>query len=148
MKSPRFTICGSRSTVRTYFVGGDGWDFSVWAHNASYATGGAGEESLATMYPGSQQVQFATGIGKGATRLRYVDVFANGIIHESKVGFQKLTNGIRKQILKDAWLLKNNPTVQGATWHFFQSSVTGLIGASEDLLAMLDQYGIKYVIHS
>ena len=73
-------------------------------------------------------------------------MLAESIAHESKVGFQTLTWDIRRQIAKDAWLLKTGQ-VTGAVWHFFRSSVTGKIGAADELLELLKKYGIKIVSH-
>jgi hypothetical protein len=85
-------------------------------------------------------------VGQGAQRFRYVDVLDSGIAHESKVGFTKLGDFQRKQIAKDAWLLKNSQ-VEGVSWHFFRSAETGEIGATQELLQALEENGIKYVIH-
>ena len=51
------------------------------------------------------------------------------------------------QILKDVWLLKNNPDVEGVVWEFFRSDITGRVGASQQLLDFLTANGIEYVIH-
>jgi hypothetical protein len=88
-----------------------------------------------------------TGIGTGAGRFGHIDVLAGGIAHESKVGFTTLTELVENQIAKDAWLIRNNPDIRGATWHFFRSAETGRIGAAPQVLQALDRNGIRYIIH-
>jgi len=61
---------------------------------------------------------------------RFVDQFANSIIHESKVGYVAMISAVRRQIQKDAWLIRNDPRVDGAAWHFFQSPVTARWGGA------------------
>ncbi|AGG65779.1 hypothetical protein [Corynebacterium callunae] len=79
---------------------------------------------------------------------RRFDVFADGIAHESKVGYTTLTESIKKQIESDAYLMKTGQ-IDGAQWHFFPSEIaqSGRLGPSEPLLDLLDQHGIKYTIH-
>lgn len=57
-------------------------------------------------------------------------MFANGIAHESKVGYVSKTQFIQKQIEKDVELVQ-----------------TGKIGASRPLLKLLDDCNIKVTIH-
>ena len=64
----------------------------------------------------------------------------------SKVGYQSLTKKIQLQIRKDAELVKNGD-IDGATWHFFRSPITGKIGGSKPLINELKRNGIKVVIH-
>ena len=103
--------------------------------------GAAGELELANLYGGKPQAYFRTSIGG-----RYVDQLADGIAHESKVGYTTLTNRIRTQILKDAELI-NTGQIDGARWHFFTSGVTNRGGASRPLLDFLEKNGIRYTIH-
>lgn len=79
---------------------------------------------------------------------RSVDVLADGIAHESKVGYTLLTESVIAQIEADADLMKTGQ-IDGAQWHFFPSEIaqSGRLGPSEPLLNRLDQYGIKYTIH-
>lgn len=77
---------------------------------------------------------------------RYIDQLANGIAHESKVGYTTLSERIKKQILKDAELIEKGK-INGAHWHFFISGVTGDGGASQPLLDFLIEHGIQYTIH-
>jgi len=104
------------------------------------ATGKLGEDYLKTL-GGKSQVYFNTSMGG-----RYVDQLVDGVANESKVGYTSLTKNINQQILKDAELMQNQD-IQGATWHFFQSPVTGLGGPSQPLYNMLQQYGIDVIIH-
>ncbi|WP_018130097.1 hypothetical protein [Effusibacillus pohliae] len=53
---------------------------------------------------------------------------------------------VKQQILKDVALI-NAKEIEGAHWHFFRSTVTGRIGASQSLRTFLEQNGIKYTIH-
>jgi len=80
---------------------------------------------------------FMTSLGS-----RYVDRFVESVAHEVKAGLNvKLTSAIRKQVLKDAELLRVNPAITEVYWHFFQ-------GADQKLLSFLNQNNIKYVLHN
>ena len=107
----------------------------------TYMNGAAGELELANMYGGTSQAYFKTSQGG-----RYIDQLADGIAHESKVGYTTLTDRIRTQILKDAELI-NTGQIDGAHWHFFTSGVTNRGGASQPLLDFLIENGITYTIH-
>jgi hypothetical protein len=62
------------------------------------------------------------------------------IAHESKAGVNvKLTAPIRRQILKDKWLIENGD-IAGAHWHFWQ-------GADQGLLDFLTENGIDFTVH-
>ena len=106
-----------------------------------YMTGKDGEKELANMFGGKSQVYMSTSMGG-----RYIDQFANGIAHESKVGYTTLSERIKKQILKNAELIESK-AINGAHWHFFKSGVTGDGGASQPLLDFLIEHGIQYTIH-
>lgn len=106
----------------------------------SHQIGNLGEKSLAKSVGGSSHKVFNTSLGK-----RVVDQFADGIAHESKVGFVNSSVFIRKQIAKDANLIANNDIVQGAMWHFYKSPKTGLQGASETVIKLLNDNNIPYV---
>ncbi len=107
----------------------------------SFLTGKAGEEELAKMVGGQSQKYYRTSIGG-----RYIDQMANGIAHESKVGYTSLSKRIQTQILKDVELIGNG-TIEGSHWHFFTSGVTGLGGPSQPLADFLTGNGIQYTIH-
>ncbi|SEL26733.1 hypothetical protein SAMN05216359_10714 [Roseateles sp. YR242] len=77
---------------------------------------------------------------------RFVDQLVNGIAHESKVGYTTLTSDIRIQIVKDVELMQTKQ-IQGASWRFFQSPVTGRGGPSGPLREALENNDIKVVIH-
>lgn len=104
------------------------------------ATGKIGENALKAL-GGESQVYFRTGQGG-----RYVDQLVNGIANESKVGYTSLTSDIRLQISKDVELM-NTGQINGSTWHFFQSPVTGMGGPSGPLSEFLEQSGIGVVRH-
>lgn len=104
-------------------------------------TGDEGEEILAKMFGGEPHVYFKTTHGG-----RYIDQLADGVAHESKVGYTCLSQRIKMQIIKDAELLKTEQIVE-SHWHFFVSGVTGKGGASQPLIDFLEQNGIKYTIH-
>ncbi len=109
-------------------------------HSKIGSTGKIGEEALKKLGGKSQQT-FDTSQGK-----RIVDQFANGVIHESKVGYQSASDRIKTQIKKDAEIMKKEG-VDGATWHFFQSPVTGKGGPSKPLMKELEDNNIKVEIH-
>jgi hypothetical protein len=104
------------------------------------STGQIGENAL-KLLGGESQVFFNTNQGG-----RYVDQLVNRVANESKVGYTSLTSDIRNQIAKDAELI-NTGRIDGSTWHFFQSPVTGVGGPSQPLLDMLKQNGINIIIH-
>lgn len=111
------------------------------AFSAIGSTGKVGEQWLADNLGGESQVYFNTSQGA-----RYVDQLANGIANESKVGYTSLTPSVQLQIAKDVELIQTEQ-IQGSTWHFFQSPVTGLGGPSKPLLNALQQNGINVIIH-
>ncbi len=138
----------------TYFVGID----SVWVHNVCgkapkanlkggnssskfFLNGKAGETELANMFGGKSQAYFKTTNGA-----RYIDQLADGVAHESKVGYTSLTQFVKKQILKDVEILGRGD-VDDVVWHFFKSGVTGKGGPSQPLADFLTENGIKYIIH-
>lgn len=110
------------------------------AYSAIGSTGKIGEAALQEL-GGESQVYFQTSQGG-----RYIDQLVDGIANESKVGYQSLTQSNQLQILKDAELMQSGQ-IQGSTWHFFQSPVTGLGGPSAPLQEFLNANGITTVIH-
>ncbi|HBO33786.1 MAG TPA: hypothetical protein DD636_03465 [Anaerolineaceae bacterium] len=100
------------------------------------STGQIGEKYLQDNFGGVSQKYFPKNLGK-----RYVDIYANRIAMESKVGYVPLTNSSKMQVLKDYFLLQNN-RVQGVEWYFFKSPVTGKIGPSGPLLNFLNDHNI------
>ena len=78
--------------------------------------------------------------------VRIFDVLDNGVAHESKVGYVSLTKFTKRQIRKDAWLIKNGD-LDGAHWHFLASGYNNKMGASKQVLNLLDEGGISYTIH-
>ena len=52
-----------------------------------------------------------------------------------------------RQIEKDARLKADGGGVQEYTWHFVASARSGSIGAPDELLALLESHGVRYVIH-
>lgn len=104
------------------------------------ATGKLGETVLKAL-GGESQVFFRTSQGG-----RYIDQFVNGVAHESKVGYKALTSDIRRQIAKDVELMTTKQ-IQGSTWHFFQSPVTGVGGPSQPLMKALQDSGINVIVH-
>ncbi|MGB3375937.1 MAG: hypothetical protein WBA87_12475 [Microbacterium sp.] len=77
---------------------------------------------------------------------RRVDLLADGIAHEAKWGYVALTPSIASQIRSDGYLIESGQ-LDGAQWHFFGSSESNLIGASVDVLNLLDEFDIPYTIH-
>lgn len=57
-----------------------------------------------------------------------------------------LSQRIYMQVMKDAYLLQMGE-VQGVVWESFRSDITGQVGATQQLLDLLTQNGIQYVIH-
>ena len=112
------------------------------AGTTSSVIGKRGEQWLIDTYGGESQVFFKASRGN-----RFIDQLADGIAHESKVGYTTMTVSIKNQVLKDAELI-NLGEIDGAHWHFFKSEATGKIGASKPLLEFLESNGIKYTIHN
>ena len=105
------------------------------------ATGKIGEDALKAL-GGESQKFFKTPLGG-----RRVDQFTIGdTANESKVGYQSLTATTKIQIAKDTYLIKQG-TFADDVWHFFQSPITGLIGASKPLLQALKDAGISVFVH-
>lgn len=105
------------------------------------ATGKIGENDLKSL-GGQSQVSFQTSLGA-----RFVDQLAPGnMAHESKVGYTSLDASTALQVAKDAELLSRG-MVNGVTWNFFTSPVTGRVGAAPALLKALSDAGIKVVVH-
>ncbi|MDY7560891.1 hypothetical protein QN382_22865 [Pseudomonas sp. 10B1] len=104
-------------------------------------TGQIGENALKEL-GGRPQVSFQTTQG-----IRVVDQLdPNNIANEAKVGYTKLDTNTALQISKDAELLKTE-VVNGVTWNFFTSPVTGQGGPSPSLLKALVDAGIKVLVH-
>jgi hypothetical protein len=120
-------------------------DDMVGANIPIYERGISGEEALKIAHPGSSQVYFQTFVN-GNKGGRYVDQLSNGIAYEAKVGYTCLSQRVRIQVMKDAYLLQTNQ-VNAVVWEFFKSDITGRGGATQQLLDFLTQNGIQYVIH-
>lgn len=120
---------------------------------AFFQTPAMGEDFLAELY-GADNPTVVTQLAlptRGCiavcnATIRRVDVFADGVAHESKVGRVYLTESIQKQILSDAYLVETN-AIDSAHWHFFASSVTNTLGPSVPVMDLLDSHGIAYTIH-
>jgi RHS repeat-associated protein len=104
------------------------------------ATGAIGETALKSL-GGESQVYFRTARGG-----RYIDQLVNSVAHESKVGYTSLTRNVGNQISKDVELIHTGQ-IEGSTWHFFQSPITGAGGPSAPLLETLQQSGINVIVH-
>ncbi|WP_229656704.1 two-partner secretion domain-containing protein [Burkholderia pseudomallei] len=105
------------------------------------ATGQIGETALQSL-GGQSQVTFQTSQG-----IRVVDQLTpSNIANEAKVGYTYFDANTATQISKDVELMKTG-AVNGVTWNFYTSPVTGKGGPSPDLLKVLTNAGIKVVIH-
>lgn len=80
------------------------------------------------------------------TNVRRVDLLVDGVAHESKVGLVPLSDPIRREIQSDAHLIRTGQ-IDGAHWHFFASDTSGTMGPHRDVLALLEEHGIKFTIH-
>lgn len=77
--------------------------------------------------------------------IRRVDVVANGdriLAIESKVGRTSLGSRERQELARDWWLLRQGQ-VDDVRWEFSRSDITGDIGPSQTLQAMLDKLGFE-----
>ena len=68
------------------------------------------------------------------------------IANEIKTGYQSLLTRVSQEIAKDVELLYNND-VEQIIWEFYRSPINGKIGASQPLLDLLIENGIKIIIH-
>jgi hypothetical protein len=109
-----------------------------------FKTGYAAEKYLRKLVGGDSLTMW-TNIGQGRVR-RVIDVFVDGVAHESKVGYTSLSGFIRKEVLKDGQLLKDKDVKQ-VVWHFYRSGITGKKGPSKPLADFLINNGITYIIH-
>lgn len=110
--------------------------------NLAFKTGKEGEEYLFKMLGGETQKYINTPFGK-----RFIDVFADGVAHESKVGYASLTDFVKKQVQKDVYARDVLGEVDDIVWHFFESGVTGKQGPSGPLYDYLIENGIEVIIH-
>ncbi|QXT61603.1 hypothetical protein [Tessaracoccus palaemonis] len=78
--------------------------------------------------------------------VRRIDVLADGVAHESKVGYLSMSPGIRAQIESDACLIATG-AIKSAHWHFFASAQSNTIGATKAIVELLDKHGIPFTIH-
>lgn len=108
----------------------------------AFKTGKEGEEYLFKMLGGKTQKYSITPQGG-----RYIDVFADGIAHESKVGYASLTSFVKKQIQKDVYARDVLGEVGEVVWHFFKSGNTGKQGPSAPLRKYLIENGIRIIEH-
>ncbi|WP_244114099.1 filamentous hemagglutinin N-terminal domain-containing protein [Burkholderia contaminans] len=147
--SPTRAVDGNGNPI---FIGGNGNYYTLGADGASRvaspnpatgigATGQIGESALAAL-GGQGNVSFPTTEG-----MRFVDRLTPGnIANEAKVGYTSLDSFTKTQVVKDIELMKTG-VVNGVTWHFYTSPVTGMGGPSPGLLKMLNDADIKVVIH-
>ncbi|WP_419762447.1 DUF637 domain-containing protein [Burkholderia contaminans] len=147
--SPTRAVDGNGNPI---FIGGNGNYYTLGADGASRvaspnpatgigATGQIGESALAAL-GGQRNVSFPTTEG-----MRFVDRLTPGnIANEAKVGYTSLDSFTKTQVVKDIELMKTG-VVNGVTWNFYTSPVTGMGGPSPGLLKMLNDADIKVVIH-
>jgi RHS repeat-associated protein len=105
------------------------------------ATGRMGETILRDLVGGAPKF-FRTASGEA----RFVDAFANGVAHESKVGYTAATAFVKEQIAKDVEL-REAGQVNQVVWHFFTSPATGRIGPTNALRAALRGARIVIELH-
>ena len=104
--------------------------------------GDLGENALRRTFGGSKPSAMQTPFGK-----RFIDNLAKNsqgqtVAYESKVGYKSATEFIRKQVAKDQFLLQTKQ-VDEVRWIFYRSPATGKAGASQPLLDILEDAGIK-----
>ncbi|WP_257159275.1 hypothetical protein [Corynebacterium cystitidis] len=94
------------------------------------------------------QVSFPTGSCKRVCNptMRYFDVVADGVAHESKAGYHPYTDALARQIRTDAYAVKEG-TIGSAHWHFFPDK-NGRLGGDPKLLDLLDKNNIPYTYHT
>lgn len=111
-----------------------------------YKRGLSGEEALRKAHPGGiSQKYFETWVN-GEKGKRYVDLYIpmTKTAYESKVGYTCLSQRVKMQILKDAYLKSKGNDIQNVVWVFYRSDITGRMGATPSLLKFLTEHGIIY----
>lgn len=78
---------------------------------------------------------------------RRFDIVADGVAHESKVGYVDLDAATRRQIESDAFAIANGD-IDSAHWHFLASAESKTIGPSAPVVELLEKYGIPFTIHA
>lgn len=73
-----------------------------------------------------------------------MDVIANGVAIESKVGRTGLTKRVRQELARDVKALRSGQ-VDKVQWEFSRSGVTGKIGPTGPLRKKLQKFGIDIV---
>ena len=96
------------------------------------------EQLLRKAYNGVRQA-ISTPYGR-----RVVDSLSGKFARESKYGYQSLSVFIKKEIMKDAYLISNGYKVE---WHFYWSQASNSGGPSRPLRRALEEAGIKIVEH-
>jgi hypothetical protein len=117
-----------------------------WASSSRVA-----QNFVADLYgaAGKGQVEvYRTLMGSGLKRTyRRWDILKDGVAREVKSGDQLLSDHNRQQILADAYLRDVAKEVEEVHWHFVPSGRHNSLGASQELIDMLEEYGIKFTFH-
>ncbi|MBK8909915.1 MAG: RHS repeat-associated core domain-containing protein [Chlorobi bacterium] len=110
---------------------------------ANNANGKAQEAKFQQQNGGKNGVSIKTNQGA-----RVVDNVKKDQANEIKTGRTPYSSRIQSQVKKDAEILKSNlGDIQGVTWHFYPSPVTGQVGPTLRLLNALQEHGIGVIIH-
>ncbi len=117
-----------------------------------FSGGQTAEDYLRQLMRGSKtrfnDVPVLIGSKRNVLAVREIDALAEGVAHESKVGFVRWTSSAKWQILKDAALVREGAAgISEAHWHFWRSDITGRIGADPRVIRLLDRKGIRYTLH-
>lgn len=120
-----------------------------WASSSKVAENFVAGLVGATNSSAVRQIQVQrTLMGSGLkTTYRRWDIMKDRVAREVKSGDQVLTEGIRNQILADAYLRDVAKEIDEVFWHFVPSGRYNSLGASQELIDMLDQYNIKFTFH-
>ena len=79
--------------------------------------------------------------------MRYIDSLDDSrIAHEAKVGATGLSDFVGRQVEKDLLLFRDK-RINGIQWHFYRSPITGKLGPTPELRALLETYNIPIVMH-
>lgn len=71
---------------------------------------------------------------------------ADGTLHQAYLTFT--LKGLREQMAKDVYLIREGDPVQAVVWHFFRrTGQKGKVGPSEAFIRELEENGISVVIH-
>ena len=114
----------------------------------AYSSWKRAEEACRALTKGVANKRFSTPYGTRVPDSTFKFGFLKNKIGiaEAKYGYQGLSSTIKKEIQKDAWLLKTKKVAK-VQWHFYWSAVSKSGGPSGPLLKELINNGFEVIFH-